>query len=49
VADLPRTRSMKIMRRLIRSVLLDQPTGDTSALSNPEALAHLEAVKGELD
>jgi len=49
VADLPRTRSMKIMRRLIRSVLLDQPTGDTSALSNPEALAHLEAVKDELD
>ena len=49
VADLPRTRSMKIMRRLIRSVLLEQPTGDTSALANPEALAHLEAVKGQLD
>ncbi|MDP6831080.1 MAG: AMP-binding protein [Alphaproteobacteria bacterium] len=49
VTDLPRTRSMKIMRRLIRAVLLDQPTGDTSALSNPEALEHLEAVKGRLD
>ncbi|MDP6066230.1 MAG: AMP-binding protein [Alphaproteobacteria bacterium] len=45
VADLPRTRSMKIMRRLIRAVLLDQPTGDTSALANPEALAHLQGIK----
>ena len=45
VADLPRTRSMKIMRRLIRAVLLDQPSGDTSALANPEALAHLEEIK----
>ncbi len=45
VADLPRTRPMKIMRRLIRAVLLDQPTGDTSALANPEALAHLQGIK----
>jgi acetyl-CoA synthetase len=45
VADLPRTRSMKIMRRLIRAVLLEQPTGDTSALANPQALAHLEEIK----
>ncbi len=45
VADLPRTRSMKIMRRLIRAVLLDQPTGDTSALANPDALAHLEEIR----
>ena len=40
--DLPRTRNMKTMRRVIRSVLLDQPLGDLSTLANPEALENLK-------
>lgn len=45
VSDLPKTRSMKIMRRLVRSACLGQPTGDLSALVNPESIdAIREAV-----
>lgn len=38
VADLPKTRNMKVMRRLVRAVCLGKPLGDTSSLVNPEAL-----------
>lgn len=38
VADLPKTRNMKIMRRVIRAILLKQSPGDLSALSNPESI-----------
>jgi acetyl-CoA synthetase len=38
VADLPKTRNAKIMRRIIRSAYLGEPPGDTSSLVNPEAL-----------
>ena len=41
VADVPKTRTMKIMRRLVRSVLMREPTGDLSGLVNPEALEAL--------
>lgn len=41
VPDLPRTRSAKIMRRVVRSVVLGQGTGDTSSLENPESLLGL--------
>jgi acetyl-CoA synthetase len=41
VGDLPRTRSAKIMRRVIRSVALDQDPGDLSSLENPESLEGL--------
>jgi acetyl-CoA synthetase len=37
--DLPKTRSAKIMRRLIRAAHLGQPVGDVSSLENPEAIA----------
>jgi acetyl-CoA synthetase len=40
-SDLPRTRNMKTMRRVIRSVLLGEPAGDLSTLANPEALEEL--------
>ncbi len=40
--NLPKTRSGKIMRRLLRSVANDQPiTQDTSTLENPAILAQL--------
>jgi acetyl-CoA synthetase len=38
VADLPRTRSAKIMRRVVRSLALGQEAGDLSSLENPESL-----------
>jgi acetyl-CoA synthetase len=38
VADLPKTRSAKIMRRVVRAVHLGKPAGDLSALDNPAAL-----------
>ncbi len=38
VDDLPKTRSGKIMRRVVKAKALGNPTGDTSALANPEAV-----------
>ena len=38
VADLPRTRSAKIMRRVVRSLALGKDVGDVSSLENPESL-----------
>ncbi len=38
VDDLPRTRSGKIMRRVIRAAVLGQPLGDVTTLENPEAV-----------
>ncbi len=40
VDDLPRTRNMKIMRRVLRAVFEDRDPGDLSALANPEAIDH---------
>lgn len=41
VKDLPKTRTQKIMRRLIKQRFLGQPLGDTSSLLNPESLEFL--------
>ncbi|WP_417519954.1 AMP-binding protein [Minwuia sp.] len=38
VDDLPKTRSLKIMRRVIRALVLGEDPGDLSALSNPDAI-----------
>jgi len=38
VADLPRTRNGKLMRRLMRELLAGLPAGDVSALDNPAAI-----------
>ena len=43
VDDLPRTRSAKVMRRVLRAAYLDEELGDTTSLVNPEAG---EAVRG---
>jgi acetyl-CoA synthetase len=45
VSHLPKTRSGKIIRRLIRNILTKEPLGDTSSLDNKEAL---ESLKEEL-
>jgi acetyl-CoA synthetase len=41
VADLPKTRNAKVMRRVIRAAYLGQPLGDLSALENPQAVAEV--------
>ena len=44
VADLPKTRNAKVMRRIIRSAYLGEPPGDTSSLVNPEALEGIRQI-----
>ncbi|MDH5703729.1 MAG: acetyl-coenzyme A synthetase, partial [Aigarchaeota archaeon] len=45
VNDLPKTRSGKIMRRVVRAKVLGEPVGDISTLSNPEAVEELTKAK----
>lgn len=44
VADLPRTRNGKIVRRAIRDRLLGRPVGDLSGVENPEAIDRLPVL-----
>ncbi|WP_445503825.1 AMP-binding protein [Microvirga sp. G4-2] len=44
VPQLPKTRSSKIMRRVIRSVYSGAPAGDLSSLVNPEAITDIERI-----
>jgi acetyl-CoA synthetase len=44
VADLPKTRSAKIMRRVIRATWLGREPGDLSSLENPDALKAIAAA-----
>jgi acetyl-CoA synthetase len=46
VSDLPKTRNLKIMRRVIRAAYLGEDAGDLSSLVNPEAVAELRAQAG---
>jgi len=41
VEDLPRTRNMKIMRRVLRAVFENKDPGDLSSLANPETVEML--------
>ncbi len=45
VNDVPKTRSGKIMRRVIRSKALGKEVGDISTLSNPEAVDEIGKAK----
>jgi acetyl-CoA synthetase len=45
VSALPRTRSGKILRRVIRAAYLGEPHGDVSALDDPSAVSVIEAVR----
>jgi acetyl-CoA synthetase len=38
VAELPRTRNAKILRRVVRSIVLGEPLGDLSSLENPSSI-----------
>ncbi|MFG1347976.1 AMP-binding protein [Xanthobacter autotrophicus DSM 431] len=44
VSDLPRTRNLKVMRRVIRAVLTGTSPGDLAALVNPETVTELRRL-----
>mgnify|MGYP001055031904 CR=1 FL=1 len=44
VSQLPKTRSSKIMRCVIRSIYSGAPAGDLTSLVNPEAIAEIEHI-----
>ncbi len=44
VADLPKTRSGKIMRRVMKAILRGEPAGDISTLVNPECVGQIKKV-----
>jgi len=41
--DLPKTRNMKVMRRVVRAAILGNPAGDVSSLINPEIIEQIAA------
>jgi len=41
-SDLPKTRNVKVMRRIIRAVYLGMDPGDVSSLLNPEAVEEIK-------
>ncbi|WP_423803278.1 AMP-binding enzyme [Parageobacillus thermoglucosidasius] len=45
VDDLPKTRSAKIMRRVIRAAFLDLELGDLSSLENPESVDVIKKLR----
>jgi acetyl-CoA synthetase len=47
VADLPRTRNMKVMRRVVRAAWLGEEPGDLSTLVNPESVQAIRAARPE--
>jgi acetyl-CoA synthetase len=42
VADIPKTRNAKVMRRIVRAAYLGEQLGDTSALENPASLDEIK-------
>jgi len=44
VKDVPKTRSGKIMRRVIKAKAMGLPTGDVSALANPDAVEAIPLI-----
>lgn len=47
VDDLPKTRSGKIMRRILKKIFLKEELGDISTLSNPEIVEKLKKICAE--
>jgi hypothetical protein len=44
-SDLPKTRNVKVMRRIIRAVYLGMDPGDVSSLVNPEAVEEIKLAR----
>ncbi|HLG21246.1 MAG TPA: AMP-binding protein [Candidatus Manganitrophaceae bacterium] len=47
VSDLPKTRSAKIVRRVIRARYLGEPMGDLTSIENPAAIEEVAKQAGE--
>ncbi|HEU5246577.1 MAG TPA: AMP-binding protein [Candidatus Udaeobacter sp.] len=47
VADIPKTRNAKVMRRVVRAAYLGEKPGDTSALENPAAVEEIQKVSSQ--
>ena len=45
IAELPKTRNAKILRRIVRAVYLGSDPGDLSSLENHTAVDALRAVR----
>ena len=45
ISDLPKTRTGKIMRRLLKSKLMGMELGDLSSLENPDILLEIDELK----
>jgi acetyl-CoA synthetase len=45
VAELPKTRNMKVMRRVVRAAYLGQAPGDLSSIVNPDSLAGIASAR----
>jgi acetyl-CoA synthetase len=48
VADIPKTRNAKIMRRIVRAAYIGEKLGDTSALENPGSLEEIKRLASEV-
>ena len=46
VSDLPKTRSQKIMRRVVKAIALGEDPGDLTSLENPESLEGITPISG---
>jgi acetyl-CoA synthetase len=44
--DVPKTRSGKIMRRILKALVRGEPVGDITTLRNPECVEELKRVVG---
>ena len=47
LTDLPKTRTGKIMRRLLKSKILGNPLGDLSSLENPHILNEIQKINSK--
>lgn len=45
VEDLPKTRTMKIMRRVVKALLMGTEPGDLSSMVNPESIDFIKQKK----
>jgi acetyl-CoA synthetase len=48
VADIPKTRNAKVMRRVVRAAYIGEKLGDTSALENPASLEEIKRLASEV-
>lgn len=46
IEAVPRTRSGKIMRRVLKSLVKDEPIGDITTIENPECVGELKKLVG---